>query len=564
MTRRKTLLAITVVATLAAMMLLSSVASAATTPGPAWRLTVASTPTNFAPEEEAGFAGNPQYTIIATNIGGKTAEGPIKLTDTLPDGLTPYYAEGYNVQGLPVDFFCDIDGQTVTCTSDGGPIRPGDWVYFPIYLEIDDFPDPTIVTNSATISGGGAPIAGATTSTTITSSLPDFDFVSGAAGLSASLTEPDGSPTTQAGAHPYRLSVDLATPSKVEGFSVVAADGGLRDASVTLPRGVIVNPLATSVRCTEAQLESSTCPDASQVGSVTINTVQSTILPAKSPLYNMAPPPGEPATFGFDAVGVGIFVHISGGIRAGDYALTSDSNDILGLGVNPLLSFQAQFWGDPSSPSHDFNRGLCTYGPSDAKCPVPPQDTPLLTTPTSCGDELSLDVAIDSWGHPDDLIEKSAPFTDAEGSPTGVVGCNALAFEPSLKARPTTNVADAPSGLEAELEIPQTSDHNTLATAHLKKAVVTLPEGLVINPASANGLDGCTSTQAGIDPDTGVADGKLPSCPNASKIGTVEVTTPLLDHPLPGAVYVATPKTTPSTRSWRSMSSSMIIQRTLW
>jgi hypothetical protein len=37
----------------------------------------------------------------------------------------------------------------------------------------------------------------------------------------------------------------------------------------------------------------------------------------------------------------------------------------------------------------------------------------------------------------------------------------------------------------------------------------------------------------------------LASCPEASKIGTVEVDSQLLDHPLPGAVYLATPHKNP-------------------
>ena len=54
-----------------------------------------------------------------------------------------------------------------------------------------------------------------------------------------------------------------------------------------------------------------------------------------------------------------------------------------------------------------------------------------------------------------------------------------------------------------DLRIPQTDSLDQLATAHLQKAVVTLPEGLVLNPASGNGLEGCDSAEVGIDPDTG-------------------------------------------------------------
>jgi hypothetical protein len=64
-------------------------------------------------------------------------------------------------------------------------------------------------------------------------------------------------------------------------------------------------------------------------------------------------------------------------------------------------------------------------------------------------------------------------------------------------------------------------------------SVVTLPAGLAVNPSSANGLGACSEAQIELN-------GPEPAtCPTASKLGTVEVDTPLLDHPLPGSVYIA-------------------------
>ena len=81
----------------------------------------------------------------------------------------------------------------------------------------------------------------------------------------------------------------------------------------------------------------------------------------------------------------------------------------------------------------------------------------------------------------------------------------------------------------------------------------------MVNPASANGLGACTPAQIGLP---GTKEGK-PSfrptpanCPDASKIGTVEIDTPLLDHPLPGASTWRTSTTTPSTPSSPSTSPS--------
>ena len=52
------------------------------------------------------------------------------------------------------------------------------------------------------------------------------------------------------------------------------------------------------------------------------------------------------------------------------------------------------------------------------------------------------------------------------------------AFAPTIEARPTTNVADAPSGLHVDLHLPQKNeDPEGLGEADLQDATVTLPAG---------------------------------------------------------------------------------------
>src|SRR5262249_20626007 len=141
-------------------------------------------------------------------------------------------------------------------------------------------------------------------------------------------------------------------------------------------------------------------------------------------------------------------------------------------------------WGNPSDSGHDVLRGSCSIFliGHDRPCPVSPSDTPFLTMPTSCSDSLqsSADATFLQSGGTD---SKSAPMGAPDGNPVGVTGCGALAFNPTLKARPTTNVADAPSGLEVDLHIPQSNSQETLATANLKDATVALPQGITINPS---------------------------------------------------------------------------------
>jgi hypothetical protein len=114
-----------------------------------------------------------------------------------------------------------------------------------------------------------------------------------------------------------------------------------------------------------------------------------------------------------------------------------------------------------------------------------------------------------------------------------VTECSALGFTPSIEVQPETTASDSPTGLHVDLRVPQSEDLATLAEANLKDAVVTLPEGMVINPSRADGLQGCSSAQVDLH-------GAGPAnCPDASKVGSVEVDTPLLERSLPGSVYIA-------------------------
>jgi hypothetical protein len=63
-----------------------------------------------------------------------------------------------------------------------------------------------------------------------------------------------------------------------------------------------------------------------------------------------------------------------------------------------------------------------------------------------------------------------------------------------------------------------------LAAANLKNAVVKFPVGMTVNPSAANGLVECSPAQVDLS-------GPEPAaCPDASKVGTVEVVSPLDDR----------------------------------
>ena len=236
---------------------------------PAWKLSVSSQPTNFAPGAEGSLSYGPEYMITATNIGAKETTEPVTITDTLPEGLVPLDVEGLTFGASPGSA-CGISDQTVTCTFPG-PIDPGRLVQVLIPVEVE-LSGGSIV-NEATIEGGGALPATTATTTPIQSEAVPFGFLPGTEGFSAPLNAEDGLPATQAGSHPYQLTVDLGFPTVASGgdFFFTAA-GHPKDIVVELPPGEIVNPTATP-KCTEAQLTSKAgCPENTQIGMVTVTT----------------------------------------------------------------------------------------------------------------------------------------------------------------------------------------------------------------------------------------------------------------------------------------------------
>jgi hypothetical protein len=512
---------------------LGSVPASAATPAPAWQLSVSSQPTNFAPGASAG-AGAAQYLLVATNVGGAATSGPIVLSDAVPAGLTPVSAGGSDLDGHSVS--CSVDGQLVTCTALGS-VPAGGFIGVVIDVDVDSMPGGSTVTNRAVVTGGGAAAgaeAGAVTTISSTDSI--FGFLPGANGLEAALTEADGSTAVQAGSHPYQLTVDLGFPSRPGGGAdaLAAVGGGLRDLVANLPRGLVVDPGATPVRCVEAQLEGDGCPDASAIGIVSLGSA-ALFGPSweSMPLYNMVPPPGAATSFGFNGAGIGIYIHLLGGVRSGDFALSARAADLLSRPANPLLGVQVQLWGDPSSPSHDRVRGHCLL--NGGSCLVPPQAAAFLTSPGECSSRpLVTSAAAASWHAPGAFHEASYEHVDPDGTPVTMVGCAQLEFEPTVELlRPTTPHADAPSGLEFALRQTPRLQLGTRAPANLREATVTLPAGLALNPAAADGLAACG--------DGPPANG----CPDAAKIGTIEVETPLLEDTLAGAVYLAQPYDNP-------------------
>ena len=549
-------------------------AGATAAPTPAWSITAMPFPTNFAPGSTfAPGGGGPAYLVVATNVGGASTSGNFVIVDTLPNGLkpaaskAPFGSYGHQAGESQPALSCSVAGRKITCTGGASPVAPGELVQLIVPVDVEASPPPAVV-NRASIEAGGAANTDQTIGVTTISSEPAaFELLEGEAGLFGSTTTDDGSTPTQAGSHPYQETVAGMTfsldPADAGVGLLPGAGGGVRDIVAELPHGSVVNPGATPVRCTEKQLEEPVggagstggCPDASQVGIVALSTSLNGVGTGLRPLYNMVPPPGYPASLGFEIL-EGTYAHLLGSVSAdGSFTLSASANDLVAkVGV---AGAAVQLWGDPSDSSHDTLRGACsTPFPPPGGCQLAnPSHKAFLTLPSTCQGPRVTTVHVDSWIAPASVLTRSYESTDLEGNPVGISGCEALRFEPSISSQPTTRVADSAAGLDFSLHQTQHEGFNELANAPLKDTTVTLPGGMVLNPAAANGREACSTAQMGL----ASAIGQTPirwreepqTCPNSSKLGTLEVVTPLLKdepvqgvqvpHVVPGAIYLAKP-----------------------
>jgi hypothetical protein len=86
-----------------------------------------------------------------------------------------------------------------------------------------------------------------------------------------------------------------------------------------------------------------------------------------------------------------------------------------------------------------------------------------------------------------------------------------------------------------DVRVPQevSLDAEGLSESDVRNTTVALPEGVALSPAASDGLGACSEGQVALSVDAPV------SCSDASKIGTVEIDTPLLPNALTGAAYLA-------------------------
>ena len=204
-----------------------------------------------------------------------------------------------------------------------------------------------------------------------------------------------------------------------------------------------------------------------------------------------------------------------------------------------------EIWGTPFATAHDGERGNCLKetDPSSphAQCPVSELNPPhaaraYLTLPSNCDEALFFNLTATSW---------QAPSTEVERSWTSgaeLTLCDKLAFNPIPRGKLSTDRTSAPSGYDFTLDGTSAPllNPSARASSQAKKAVVTLPEGMSVNPSVGSGLGTCSEAQFAnetIDSSPGAG------CPNDSKIGELTVDSPLVEDEIEGSMFFATPET---------------------
>jgi hypothetical protein len=370
--------------------------------------------------------------------------------------------------------------------------------------------------------------------------------------LEVTFEDEAGNPILEAGSHPFQMTTNLSigTVSTPEGE---VPEEEIRNLDVRQMEGFVGSQVAAPI-CDAADFNNRIegypqCPAESAVGYVAAEAEFEVIAPAErgafvhAPVYNLDPPPGVAAQLGFVILNVPITIDVRVSSEP-PYNLVAELASVPQAAL--LYSSKVVLWGNPADPAHDPLRGECigevtvsTPEPvTRGNCPVPPgtPEIAFLTLPRSCSGE-PLPTVFDAVSWTGETATGTA-LTHNGSEPRGIEGCESLGLDAGISAQPTTSQASSATGFNFGLHTEDEGlvDPSKRAQSDISSVEVTLPEGMTINPSSANGLEACSFAQYQAE---GQQWSPTVGCPQASKIGTVEVTSPLLRVPLNGQLYVA-------------------------
>jgi len=580
-------------------------ASSANAASPWWQLSSSSAPAHLqegpceGPATPQVLPQCGQVVVTAENLGDLPVTGemtPVSITDVLPPGVRAtgiartFTSSGDDSEGgiggsqAHGALACSgLPGATVTCTW-SEPFHLPPFELLEVAIEVEVGSGASSGENEVRISGGEGFTSEPDGNVVAPRSLRRPLAVGGATPFGVEEYTFDnenegGALDTQAGSHPFQQTTNVAfnQGDPIGNSSVYGATPPAlpKDLHIQWPPGLIGNTTALP-QCTEPQFTAyvsggaDLCPADTAVGvaSVTVTNRRFGLRTEEVPLFNLVPSRGEPARFGFEVEHADVTIDPS--VRAGgDYGIDVDVTDTSQLVV--VVSSRVSVWGVPGAAVHDDDRGWgCMQEGSVARessgevpdvCPAAADErqSPFLTLPTSCTGPLITTLEADSWQEPGAWV---SPEPDPSVAMPALDGCEKLPFSASLEAAPDVSSASSPAGLTVKVHVPQEAsvDGEGLAGSDVKDTTVVFPEGVAINPSGANGLEACSEGLIGFTGILGETDQFTPTigspfCPDASKIGTVKITVPVIAHPLEGALFLATQNENP----FRSLVANYIV-----
>jgi hypothetical protein len=515
---------------------------------PAWNLDIHHNQTHFAP------GGTGEYWLAVNNVGDADTSGPITLKLNLPNNIKRNSVRSIGNQDKAANFnkgavawSCpgSPGDAALTCTTSASIARHSLSRSLIVTVNVSGAPGTRFA--SAKVEGGGATnVATAVEPTQVDPVPAGFGILPHT--FVPDFFQADGlTVEREAGVHPDLAvfpfdfnSVDAPTVDnplkKLEAESV-------RNVVVDTPPGFVGAPTAVA-ECKQAEFTVGECPLASQVGRFDANLAG--VLPTEGinvitvGVFNLAHPLGFVTDLAFAVAGNPVHIKVSLD-PANRYAIRStvpDINETL-----PPFDQSLTLWGVPGDKSHDSERcpifvgaqGPFGGGNTSNACSTNSPPKPFLTLPSQCESDNVMRIHhYDSWQDTGDFGPE-IPYT----LPGKMTDCHKPRFEPKVDIEPTGKQANTPTGLDVHIQVAQNDNPNALATPPVQRISVTLPEGTSFSPSFADGLQSCTLAQMQLGNNEPV------QCPDASRIGEVELSTPLLPKRAEGSMYLAAQRDNP-------------------
>jgi hypothetical protein len=368
----------------------------------------------------------------------------------------------------------------------------------------------------------------------------------------------------QAAGHPpvgftqYTIKHTTTVPGLLEPIAAPLEAHTIKTLRVDLPPGETVNPNAAP-KCSLAEFLNEpapktfvpTCNANTKVGEEQATLVtnapnvelpppfgvipnEGSVIPpteglTKVPVYNLQPKPGEPALFGFVIAGQEVV------FLETEVAWESDFHESFTIrlpntaaapGLNTLISRLINFGDTPGNGTYITKPTTC-FDPSEAA------NVHLYSTWFRAESYEKPDAAFPKGSTP---VENK--IIDSSGQFFGQEGCDKVPFDPTIDVSPNTGSIDSPAPATVTTTLKYlTGAESPIEESQLRKAVVTLPEGMGLNPSGSNGLVACTDQQFKKGQRT-----YSNECPANSVIGSAEIDSPPLSETLQGSIYVGEQK----------------------